>query len=214
MDTAVAFYGAVLATLIAVVQGVSVVRKRVRLGVDVSLVYEPLGEDGRAEAHGTPVQVSQDGSVSWHEVSIRFVVRNMGGVPVQVVAVVMESYKEDGALNISQFSPAPLPHVLDPVTRTEIVMQKEHLDMLDNITFLGVVDALGRRYAPRKDIVMQVVQQSWNLPTRVAFYRSRLDTSAPPVLAYQNRDGSALFNSERRSKRSARVIAQRAAVAP
>ncbi|MBD8103954.1 hypothetical protein PlfCFBP13513_15750 [Plantibacter flavus] len=197
METFVALYGAALATILAIAQGISFLRRRARIGVTTGLRYEGMEESERDTSHGTPVLTRRGRDVELQEVLVQMTIRNEGGVPVQVVAVVIESLTPSGDLTISQFSPEPLPHVLEPGTRIEIMMQKEPLDMLDNVTFFGVSDALGRRYASNSDDVRDVVLQSWNLPTRVAKFVRRDDISAPPVLAYQSREESALVETTR-----------------
>jgi hypothetical protein len=134
---------------------------------------------------------------------LHLTVRNEGGVPVQIVAVVIEGLDQHGELNISQFAPEPLPHVLDPGTRIEITMQKEPIDMLATITFFGVADALGRRYTSDADEVREAVKQSWSMPTRVQKFVRRDDPSATPVLAYQNRERTTLMSTAKNSKRAA-----------
>ncbi|MFF2051155.1 hypothetical protein ACFVU2_06085 [Leifsonia sp. NPDC058194] len=207
MDTIIAVYGAVLATAIAVAQGVNALRRRVRVGVSASLHYSQLNASDREASHGTPIRVKRDHDSHWEEVLLHLSVRNEGGVPVQIVAVVIESLKRNGDLAISQFSPEPLPHVLDPGTRIEITMQKEPIDMLDNLTFLGVLDALGRRYSPKPIEIRNVVGQSWSMPTRVREYVRRDDATAH-VLAYQNRERSALIETTRRGKKATAIISR------
>lgn len=206
MDTAIAIYGAGLATLLAVGQGISAFRRRARIGVGMAFSFGALNENDRDQAHGTPVQVKRGGGSQWQEALLRLTVRNEGGVPIQIVAVVIESLGKDGELTISQFTPEPLPYVLEPGTRIEVLMQKEPIDMLDNITFLGVIDALGRRYKPDADELREVVQRSWGLPTRVQSYVRRDDPTAPPVLAYQNRERSAAVETIRSSKKAVALV--------
>jgi hypothetical protein len=187
VDTAIAIYGAVLATVIAIGQGVSSWRKRVRVGVSTTIGFIPIDEDDRDSARGTPVQVTHGRDVLWEEALLRLTVRNQGGVPVQIVAIVIESLRPDGGLSAYHIAAEPLPFVLDPGTRVEVSVQKEPLDTLDNVTFLGVIDGLGRRYSPNVDEVRRVVRQSWDLPTRVQVFQRKDDPTAPPILAYQNR---------------------------
>ncbi len=211
MDTAIAIYGAALATLIAIGQGLAAVRHRARVGVSVGFTFTALDESNRESAHGTPLQFDRGGESSWEEALLRLTIRNEGGVPIQVVAVVIESLKQDGELNISQFAPEPLPHVLEPGTRIEITMQKEPIDMLDNVAFFGVTDALGRRYAPKVEEVRGAVRQSWDLPTRVRKYSRRDDPAAPPILAYQNRERESLISTARTSKKAVALVRRQTA---
>lgn len=200
METFLAIYGAALATAIAVAQGINFIRKRTRVGVSTALRWTVLDESQRDSARGTPVLTRHGRDDILQEALIQLSPRNEGGVPVQIVAVVIESLSVEGDLVVSQFSPEPLPHVLEPGTRIEITIQKEPLDMLDNLTFFGVSDALGRRYSSDALEVQKVVLQSWSLPTRVAKFVRRDDPTAPPVLAYQNREKNALIQTTRAGK--------------
>jgi hypothetical protein len=200
MDIAIAIYGAALATLIAIVQGVNALRRRVRIGVDTELTFASMNETERESAHGTPVLIDRNGHPGWQEVLLVLTVKNEGGVPIQVVAVVIESLSPGGQLSISQFAPNGLPHVLDPGTRIQIAIQKEPIDMLDNVTFLGVTDALGRRYSSKAAEVRTTVQQSWELPTRVQKFARRDNPSGPPVLAYQNREQEGAIKTTKSGK--------------
>lgn len=206
MDTAIAIYGAALATLLAVGQGISAFKHRAHLGIEIAFSFGALIEHERDQAHGTPVQVKRGGDCQWKEALLRLTVRNEGGIPIQIVAVIVESIRKDGELTISQFAPEPLPYVLEPGTRIQVLMQKEPIDMLDNITFLGVMDALGNRYRPGTDEIREIVQQSWGLPTRVQRYIRRDDPTAPPVLAYQNRERSAAVETNKSGKKAVPLV--------
>ena len=72
--------------------------------------------------------------------------------------------------------------------------------MLDNVTFLGVTDALGRRYSSKAAEVRTTVQRSWELPTRVQKFVRRDNPSGPPVLAYQNREQEAAMKTTKSGK--------------
>lgn len=206
MEIVIAIYGAALASLIAIVQAVAALRRRVRIGVSAELTFAALDEKDRESTHGTPIRIDRSGDVGWQEALLALTVRNEGGVPVQIVAVVIESLAPNGQLIISQFAPGGLPHVLDPGTRIRIAIQKEPIDMLDNVTFLGVADALGRRYTPKADEVRATVQRSWELPTRVQKFVRRDNRSRPPVLAYQNREREAAIETTKSGRRASALI--------
>jgi hypothetical protein len=204
VETAVAVYGAVLATAIAVGQFVAWLRRRIKVGVSSDFVFEGLdaivGVDDpskRDDTRGTPVIVQRGDDELWEQALVLLIVRNEGGAPVQIVAVVVERLTRDGKLQSVQVIPPPLPHVLAPHTRIEVTMQKEILDMTDSVTFFGVVDALGRRYAPPTEQVRQTIARSWDLPTRVGNYVRRDDPTSPPVLSYQAWDRATIDSARR-----------------
>lgn len=208
MDVGVSVYGAALATIIAITTFVGWWRSRVRVEVSTHFVRSALDPSEMDDARGTAMQVQRGSELLWEEALIGLEVRNVGGKPVQIVAVLVESSERDG-LQSFQVIPEPLPHVLDPGTRIEITVQKEVLDMVSAITFLGVVDALGRRYAPPDDQTMRVVQSSWDSPTRVRRFRSRTHPKAAPVLAFQMRDRCQMNLTDRPAKAATPLATRR-----
>lgn len=208
MDLGLSVYGAALATVIAITQFVGWWRSRVRVEVSTHFVRSALSPSEKDDARGTPMQVERDSEVLWEEALISLEVRNWGGKPVQIVAVLVESSEREGVQSF-QVIPEPLPHVLEPGTRIEITLQKEVLDMGSAITFLGVVDALGRRYAPPDDQTTRVVQSSWASPTRVRRFRSRAHPDAAPVLAFQMRDRCQMNFTDRPNKAVTPLVTRR-----
>jgi hypothetical protein len=119
-------------------------------------------------------------------VYVEFTVRNVGGRPSQVSGVMIEAVgHESRSRSIFQISPpGTLPVVLDPGTSVEVKIEKEHLDFIENLTFLGVVDGTGRRHSMPPDHARTLVREAWSLPTRVAVFRRRDDPTST-VLAFQ-----------------------------
>jgi hypothetical protein len=68
METVIGIYGAALATLIAIAQCVSYLRRRARIGVSTMMTFTSLDESRRESSHGTPVQVHRGRDVLWEEV--------------------------------------------------------------------------------------------------------------------------------------------------
>jgi hypothetical protein len=194
VESVLSVYGAVLATSIALAQFVTWWRKRVRVEVRTRIVRSSLGGVEPQISRGTAVRVVRHADEFWEEILVGLEVRNKGGTPVQIVAVLVE-FVDSGMVTSFQIVPDPLPSVLQPGTRIECSVQKEFLDSASAVTFFGVVDALGRRYAPPKAESIDVIGSSWCLPTRIGQFRSRKDANAPPVSAFPARDRAQMSQS-------------------
>src|SRR5215210_3281901 len=105
---AVALYAAGLSTLLALAQFLQAWRRRSRIVVDADLVYSSRG------SHGTPVLIERGSDVLEETVSVRFTIRNLGGSPVQILGLLLESggsVARARTLNTHQISPQGLPVV-------------------------------------------------------------------------------------------------------
>ena len=197
----VALYAAALSTLLALGQAVNSWRQRSRITVSATMAYAPSG------TYGTPVRVQRGKDLLDEVVSVSITIRNIGGVPVQVLGVLLEDLVAD-RLNVVQITPHGLPVVLDPGTTTMVQLEKEHLDDLAACTFIGVVDGTGHRHSvvnPRS-----LIEDSWRLPTRLAVYQRR-DEPADRVVAFQVADPAILTTrpARRGLRRKAKPIVAR-----
>lgn len=166
-------------------------KPQIALKVDVSLLYRTSGRDKtHRTTKGTPIQVRRGRDVQDEEVTLSMTVANAGERAVQVSAVVLEAVAGT-SLNIRHITTEPLPAILEPYTSIDLEIQKEHIDFEDQITFLGVVDALGNRYAAPKEQSIRTITAAWSLPTRVDWFRRRDDPSGV-VRAYQSAENSRL----------------------
>lgn len=209
MQTAdvVALYGAMLSTTLALTQGISAWRGRTKLAVTVEFVHS-----AGPSKYGTPVQVKRDKDILDESVAAQLTIRNLGGVPVQALGVVVESTDYESALRVTyQIAPEGFPVVLEPGTTVEGVLQKEHFDMSEECTFIGLVDGTGRRHGvPRKDAA-RFLTECWRLPTRVNVFR-RHDDPSEQVTAFQSAQQARLTTrrvSGRRKRLMSDVIAKR-----
>ncbi|MFD4325668.1 hypothetical protein ACFWQC_13605 [Nocardioides sp. NPDC058538] len=183
---AIALYGAALASVLAVSQGASAWRQRTRIEVRAHFEYEVHNTSG------TPVLVERGDDTRMERVAVRFTIRNLGGKPVQVSGVLIESLDSSKmTLHTHRITPMGIPIVLDPGTEAETVIQKEQIDLLDSCTFLGIVDGTGRRHGVPSDQAAEIVKQSWSLPTRVGVFQRR-DDPAKRVVAFRATDPARL----------------------
>lgn len=209
MQTAdvVALYGAMLSTTLALTQGVSAWRGRTKLAVAVEFLHS-----AGPSTYGTPVQVKRNGDILDESVIAQLTIRNLGGVPVQALGVVVESTDFDSGLRTTyQIAPEGFPVVLEPGTTVEGVLQKEHFDMLDECTFIGLVDGTGRRHGVPPKNAARFLTECWRLPTRVNVF-GRRDDPSEQVAAFQSAQQVSLTTrrvSGRRNRLSSSVIAKR-----
>lgn len=191
---AIALYGAGLSTVLAATQGASAWHGRTRVQVRARFQY------GVNKGLGTPVVVERGDDSRTEYVVMHFTIRNLGGRPVQVSAVLIESLDVlPMTLRSHQVTPSGIPIVLDPGTSTEIVIQKEHVDMLESCTFLGILDGTGQRHAVPTDEAAALVKQGWALPTRVGVFQRR-DDPAKRVVAFQATDPALLTSRPSRRR--------------
>ena len=64
-----------------------------------------------------------------------------------------------------------------------MTFQKEVLDLFGEVTFIGVVDALGRQHGLTTKDSRELLEESWRLPTRVGQYIKR-ETKRVSMLTY------------------------------
>lgn len=172
--TIIGIYGAALSSALASYQVFTRFRDRPRLSVKSSFEFRNLSEEDKDRTLGTPMLVQHGHDILWREALIVMSVTNEGGSALQIVGAVIESLSDRRVL-VREITPPPLPNVLEPLTNIKIALQKEFVDQCESITFIGVVDALGRRHGINKQSAQNLIGQSWRLPTRLAKYRRRDD---------------------------------------
>lgn len=204
----VAIYGAILATLVALAQLWNWWHRRVRVKVHVRVATRPIGEAEGETARGTAVLVRRGRDELWEEFLVSFEVRNAGGAPVQIVAVVLE-HTEGEVLHSIEIVPEPLPTVVAPATKVDFSVQKEFIDLASSVIFFGVVDALGRRYSAHRSQITNVIEASWSAPTRVRMYQRRDDVEGPPVKAFQMHDRASMRAAPVSSRKRRRVFVRK-----
>src|SRR5436853_3145591 len=109
-------WGAVIATILAIIQIAKAYRDKARIKVDADLIFRPVKEDEPIK--GTRILVEDRG---FREVLIRITAANHGKQPLQITGVILE---EESTGNITQVLPEKLPAVLDPSTSLTIEIQK------------------------------------------------------------------------------------------
>ena len=154
----------------------------------------PLRDSNDKDPHGTPITTKQDRDLVDQQILATMKIANAGERPVQVLAVLIES-KAGDKLHIRQIEPEPLPLVIEPYTSVQVSFQKEHIDMDSEVTFFGVVDGLGVRYSLEAEQAIALVKRSWELPTRVRWYRRRDDPNYV-VRAYQAKEKCTMSTRE------------------
>lgn len=205
MDTAniIALYAAGLSSILAIAQGIKAWRSRTKVSVAAEMVYTT------GDSYGTPVQVQRGEDILEQCVSVSFTIRNLGGTPIQILGILLEDLNKS-SLQVSQISANNLPVVLEPGTTTEVTLQKEHLDLLECCTFIGVVDGTGRRHPVPTRQAREVIEESWRLPSRLAVFQQRDDPSKR-VIAHQLAVSGKFTErpAKRRLGNQPRVIAKR-----
>ena len=206
MDSAdwIALYGAVVATGVAVFQVGTHFRDNPRITVTASFSYSASSEDQRSTTRGTLRRLERDGVALSEEMLISFNVVNHGRRAVQISSVYCEDL-QGSTFRVFELTPAPLPVTLEPLSSVEMSIQKEVIDMMDSVSSIGIVDALGRRHEISVDEAIEISRISWNNPTRVAWYRRRDSSDMPPVRAFQLQDNARLHSRDARVGRFSRT---------
>lgn len=200
-----AVYAAGLSTAIALAQGINWQLNKPRLEVSARLAWRPLRQDERESARGTPLVVKRGHDDLLEEVLVSMTVRNRGGKPVQVSSLLIETFSEQ-KLSSKEVLPRPLPLTLEPASAIEVSVQKEFLDEATAVTFIGVLDALGRRHGVKDEQARALIQSCWALPTRVASYQRR-DDATHRVRAFRATDRFGL--SQRTVTKRPKILADR-----
>jgi hypothetical protein len=143
--TWVAIWGASISTSLAALQFLTWFRAKPRLRVECQLQFATALETDQGDTRGTVIPVAHGRDLLNEEVLIALRVINHGERALQIAAVVVESLAAE-YVHTSEITPDPLPTILDPLTSIEVTIQKEFIDLASAILFVGVVDALGRRY--------------------------------------------------------------------
>jgi hypothetical protein len=174
-----AVWGALLATVLGIIELVKHFRDRPRIVVGANLSFRTINEE--AESKGTLIETEHGPN----EVLVAFTAANHGKQALQITACLVEHANG----NLNQVIPAGLPALLEPNTQIQVEIQKEWLDDLE-VVRLGVLDALGRVHAIDPTDVADLVASSKALPSNRRKYR-HLKTG-DIVQAFQVKDKAVL----------------------
>lgn len=167
MQTAIAVWGAVLATVLCVRELITWRRERIKLQVNLALPSQALSTDAD-DADQRLVRTEDDRGLP-RGVFLLVSAANAGGSPVQIVSVYFEGEKYE-----HQVVPTGLPIVLEPNTGVDLRLQPEWMvSEAIGPKSVGVLDALGRRYPVSPELVEPVVAAARALPHRVRAYRRK-----------------------------------------
>lgn len=200
----IALYGAVVATGVAAFQVVAHFRDNPRITVTASFSCSAASEARQSTTRGTLRRVERGGVVLTEEMLISFNVVNRGRRAVQISSVYCEELQVS-AFRTFELTPAPLPVTLEPLSSVEMSIQKEVIDMVDSVSSMGVIDALGRRHEISADDLIGIARVSWNTPTRVSWYRRRDSLEVPSVRAFQMQDNARLHSRAAHTGRISRI---------
>jgi hypothetical protein len=198
IELILAIWGAVLATVLAVINIIKEYRQRPKLSVDAKLISRPCGED--EDTHGVKIKVERGLHIISEEVLVEFTVRNSGLQSIQVNAVYVET-----ETNIAQIIPSSFPVVLQPNTSVTASVQPElfvplNIDpealetdvmQLDVVLSIGIFDALSNKHSVDKEKLDKVVKSCRALPLRVGVFK-HTDTGKL-VTAFEMKDKGILI---------------------
>jgi hypothetical protein len=182
----IGIWGGVVSTSLGALQFVNWRHARPRLVLASTISNEATSLKDDDTTVGKLVHVQRGQDVLSELVTIKVTVVNHGDKALQLAAVVVESLAGD-RINAQHVTPDPLPTVLEPRTGITLDLQKEYIDMADEIVFFGVVDALARRHPVPAEAAKNIILQSWGLPSRVKWFRRKDDPASEPVRACQMR---------------------------
>jgi hypothetical protein len=191
-------WGAGLSTILAFIHIRSALRDRAVVKVFTDLLFKPV--DKQSPEYGTRLISKERDIESVEEVSVEISIANHGRRAVQIVSIFVD-YK-NGKLH--QITGRNLPAVIEPGCRITSTIQKEWLDD-PNAIGLGALDALGKRHAPPKPQIRDLIDRCRALPSNRRQYIKKDSPDAPPVWAWQIRDPSTLSLSDKVMKVSQSV---------
>jgi hypothetical protein len=208
----IGIWGGVVSTSLGVLQFINWRHARPRLVVSCAISNEATSLKDDGTTVGKLVHVQRGRDVLSELVTVRVTVVNHGDKALQLAAIVVESLAEE-RVNVQHVIPDPLPTVLEPRTGITLDLQKEYLDMADQIVFFGVVDALARRHSVPAASAKSVISQSWDLPSRGTWFRRKDDPTSEPVRAFQTRQSSSM-NSRPATKKDRPFITRQPLTPP
>jgi hypothetical protein len=193
VEIALAVWGAVLSTVLALRQVIVWWRDRPMITVDVRLSRVALGLDPE-DRDPRSVVVTNEKSLQ-EGVSLAVGVVNHGERATQVVSVVFEGSRAE-----TQVVAVGLPAVLEPETRLDLRVQPEWVAMQgDDLRAVGVLDALGRKHTVSTAELRELVATVDALPTRVRRYKRKEDTDPrldAEITAFQAHDRYVLIRRD------------------
>jgi hypothetical protein len=184
IELILALWGAVISTILAIIKIISFVNDRPRIKVSVDFSFSTYKEGN--EIRGTLMEDEKRGTL---EILLNFTVINSGKKPIQITGIIIK-YNNS---KYCQVIPRNFPVVLDPLSSIEAEIQKEWIDKED-VVFIGVVDALGRKYPIKKDNLNNILVQSASLPSNKKMYRNK--KSGEIVYAFKINDNGKLINTK------------------
>jgi len=175
LQVVLALWGAVLATVLGIIEIIKHFRDKPRIVVSADLSFRAANKE--ANSKGTLIETDHGPN----EVLLAITAANHGKQALQITACLVE--EANG--NLQQVIPSGLPALLEPNTQVQVEIQKEWLDDV-KVLRLGVLDALGRIHAIDPTHVAQLVQKSNALPSNRREYRHR--ETGDVVKAFQVKD--------------------------
>lgn len=194
-----AIWGAVLSTVLAIMNVAKEYRQRPKILIDATMSFRPCSED--EDTHGVKVKVQRGHDVLLEEALVEFTVRNAGLQPIQISAVYVKVES-----TITQVVPSGLPVVLQPNTSVTVKIQPELIAPLkldekmpkaDNllpveVVSIGVYDALGKKHPIKKESLSKLVTSCRELPLRIGVFKHK--ETGNLVTAFQSKDQMMLIN--------------------
>lgn len=192
LSLAIGLWGAVVATAVAIFNIATALRDRARLRISAKVIR--IGSEEDADTHGVLVQSRHGHDILWEEVDVELQIANRGGKEIQVLAVLFETNTA-----VHEVKPPPLPEIVHPRTAVTFRVQPELWAPVglssegdgsnlvpEDLTFIGVVDALGRRHRLSSRDAEKIVAACRALPLRHGAFMHK--ESGELVSAFQLRD--------------------------
>ena len=179
LQVVLALWGAVLSTVLAIIELLKHFRDKPRIVVSADLSFRAANKE--ADLKGTLIETDHGPN----EVLLAITAANHGKQALQITACLVEEMNG----NLQQVIPSGLPALLAPNTQVQAEIQKEWLDDV-KVVRLGVLDALGRIHAIDPMQLAQLVQKSNALPSNKRKYRHR--ETGDVVEAFQVKDKAVL----------------------
>lgn len=193
METAIAIWGAVVATVLAIREILIWRRDRPLLDVSGSVISVAL--PSTSDDRDSRFVIVTDHRGIEQGLFLGLGVANRGRRATQVVSAVFSDGKSE-----QQVAARQLPAVLEPNSRIDLVLQLEWISTHGaNLVVCGVLDALGRRHHIPSAALRDLVEAVSGLPTRAQRYR-RMEGADPRfderVTAFQAFDPCVLVHLE------------------
>ena len=204
IELILAIWGAVVSTVLAIMQIMKERRERPKVLVDATMSFRSCSED--EDTHGVKVNVKRGQDVLLEEALVQFIVRNSGLQPIQISAV----YVETGP-TIFQVVPSGLPVVLQPNTSVTAKIQPELVAPLAldekapdtntlkpvEVISMGVFDALGKKHPISEERLGKFVKSCRELPLRIGVFKHK--EKGHLITAFQIKDEFTIIQKQEES---------------